>query len=774
MKEKKWGLLGKSPSIPYEKQVRAACALDYASLSDTELKARIVRSIPSDNQDIDGIVPLFALLKEVILRLTGLCLFDTQLSTAFSLYQGRIAQLPTGEGKTLAAVLPAAARALQGQGVHVLVFNDYLAKRDYTLTRPIYEYLGLAPSFVQQSASHMQRKLAYEGNPLYVCAKEAGFDYLRNFICQDQSELLLARRDYAIVDEADSILIDEARIPLVIAGNAPEEALSSFEIRDAVNRLAPGDCNVNKLDKQVYLTDKGIRHMEFWLGVDNLYDEANLDLLSMVHAALQAKYLLERDRDYLVKNDGIQIIDELTGRVSENRKYPDILHSAVEAKEGLGQEQNSLIYNSMSMQNYLEQYKTLSGMTGTIETSSEEIHSAYGLNVDVIPPHIPCIRQDHEDVLFYTKQEKFEAIVQEILNAHLKKQPVLVGTQSVMESEHLSSLLDSKDIPHWVLNAKNDEQEAELIARAGEPGRVTVSTNMAGRGVDIKLGGLQEQDKDLVANAGGLLVISTGMNRSVRIDNQLRGRAGRQGDPGESRFFISLEDEIPMKYEVGQNAPTQKEAGRPIGLSRLKKAVRKSQKHAEGQDAESRYMLKKYAFILEQQRQVMTNLREEILTGKKEVDYLEEADPVAARSLLEKAGEQGVKKAQRQLSLYFINLHWAQYLESMEYVRDGIHLTVVGGKNPIDEYHRTAIQCFDEMLKDIQQNVAAAMKINPITEDGIDMEHAGLCGATTTWTYQIDDSNSQFNQLHAWSQKMYQKITNAAAALSDKVHSDDF
>lgn len=768
MKEKQKGLFHRTVRMPYEKEVQAVKRMDFSQLTDSQLKRRITEA----PEDTDRLISLFALLKEVIVRLTGLTLFDTQIATAFSLYHGRLAQLPTGEGKTLAAVLPAVARALQGEGVHVLVFNDYLAHRDYTLTRPIYEFCGLSPSYLQQDDEKARRQSAYQGNPVYMSAKEAGFDYLRNFLCRDPKDLLTARRDYAIVDEADSILIDEARIPLVIAGNAPDGAISPVEVCSAVNKLRDGDYECNKLEKQVYLTDPGIRRLEFLLGADNLYEEKHLDLLSMVHAGLQARYLLERDRDYLVKDGAIQIIDEMTGRVSTNRKYPDILQSAVEAKEGICQEQCSLIYNSMPMQNYLEQYRMISGMTGTIETSSDEMMRTYQMEVDVIAPHTPCIRVDHEDALFYTQTEKYRAIVEDIITAYAKRQPVLVGTQSVLESEQLSTMLTVENIPHCVLNAKNDYEEAPLIARAGEPGRVTVSTNMAGRGVDIKLGGAQEQEKQAVENAGGLYVIGTGLNRSVRIDNQLRGRAGRQGDPGESRFFVSLEDELPLKYDVGHNAPPPKSPGQPIRLPRLLKAVRKAQQYAEGEDAESRYALKKYAYILEQQRRVITELREGILTETAPVRYLEEDNPDAARRLTQAAGARGVAKAQRQLALYFINLQWAQYLESMEYVRDGIHLTIVGGKNPVDEYHRTAISCFDEMTADIREQVVSAMQTYPITEDGVDMDACGLGGATTTWTYQIDDTNSQFNRLHALGSKVYRKISDTAASLSDRFHQE--
>ncbi|MDF2632256.1 MAG: SecA domain protein [Caproiciproducens sp.] len=730
--------------LPYLEFVSRINNIDYQGDSLDQLRNTSRSFRGSQLQDNDFIVA-FALLKEIIFRQTGLKLFDTQLSTAISLLKGKIAELPTGEGKTLAAVLPAAFHAMRGHSVHVLIFNDYLAKRDYLFTKPLYEFCGLSVGLIQQPMLVKERKIMYGRDIVYLSAKEAGFDYLKNFLCLQEEDLLCTEFDCAIVDEADSILIDEAKIPLVIAGNAPEELCSMSDISHAVKSLLPDEVVINKAANQVYLTDAGISRIETKLNIQNLYDEANLNILSMVNASLQAQFLLVRDKNYLVKENSIQIIDEFTGRVSENRRYPDILHSAVEVKENLNGSAGSVIYNSMPLQSFLLKYKKLCGMTGTIQTSAKEIQNMYGLDVDVIPPHKPCVRIDHEDVLYYTNADKYTAVVEEVKLA--KGQPVLIGTQSVQESEKLSDLLTGEGILHYVLNAKNDEREAELIARAGEPERVTVSTNMAGRGVDIKLGGANEAKKAEVQTAGGLYVIGTGINSSIRIDNQLRGRAGRQGDAGESKFFISLEDALMVQYGIGQNISGSNRIDSVVTDRHVKKAVRRVQKYAEGSDAEARYMLEKYAYIQEEQRKVIADIRSAVLLDQKPFELLLEREPAYYKKLIDSAGKSGVEKAERQLTLYFINFHWAQYLESMEYIRDGIHFMLIAGKNPIDEYHRTAIAAFDEMMEDIKEDIVSSMKKYKITADGIDMKASGLSGATTTWTYLIDESSSQFSRI---------------------------
>lgn len=731
--------------LPYAEFVKQVNDFCWRNTSDQELKEQL-RFCSLQAVSL-GTAKLYSILKEIVFRCMGITLFDSQLAAAYSMQCGRIAELPTGEGKTLAAVLAAICFALQGKSVHILVFNDYLAKRDCISNQSIFNFCGLSSSYIDQTTKSPERKKAYGCNIVYLSAKEAGFDFLRDFLCTKKEDLLFPGFQVAIVDEADSILIDESRIPLVLAGDAPKSQTHAVHIHNAVSTLSQKDISIEKSKNQVWLTDLGIAHIEQFLHLENLYSEENANILGMVSATLEARLLLKKDKDYIVKDNAIQVIDESTGRVAVNRKFPDLLHHAVEVKEQITGESCTMVYNSMTLQSFLLQYKILCGMTGTIYSSAKELKSMYGLEADVIPPHIPCIRIDHEDEIFNNKKGKIKAIVSEIQRAYEKGQPVLLGTQSVEESEEYSELLTAQNIPHSIINARNDEREAEIISRAGEPYRITVSTNMAGRGVDIKLGGKDEERKDFVRTVGGLYVLSTGINRSIRIDNQLRGRAGRQGDPGESKFFISMEDSLLTTYFSDDELIEIQNNVNIYNKKRLSKLVRRVQKREEGKDAEARYMLERYAYILEQQRNLIASYRTEILLEELELTTFQEQEPDIYQKYVETAGKRGVKCAESQLTLYYINQHWADFLMTMENVRNGIHLMIIGGKSPLDEYHRISIAAFDEMIEDIKKDVISSMKKYKITSDGIDMEEAGLSGATTTWTYMIDESNSQFRRI---------------------------
>jgi preprotein translocase subunit SecA len=753
------------PELLYSGLIAKINSIELGSSDAAQLKAIIDEYRKNTSPEKDDFSLLLAAVKEVIYRVTGLRLFNSQLAASISLLDGHVAQLPTGEGKTLAAVAAASIMAIESHCVHVLVFNDYLAKRDFLFSQPIYAFFGLSSGTIQESTPAKERKNQYGSNILYVAAKEAGFDLLRDFLSRSEEELLEFPQDCAIVDEADSILIDEAKIPLVLAGSAPEEPFSVNTIAQAVKGLTDREVSVNLPAKQVYLTDEGIRHVEAMLSVDNLYAENNSNTLAEVNAALQANYLLCPDCDYLVKGNSVLVIDEFTGRVAVNRKFPDLLQAAVEAKEHLTPSRGSMVYNTMTIRDFLRRYDRLSGMTGTARDSAEEFDALYGLPVDVIPPNKPCCRIDRESLVFRTYDEKMQAAVEEINRAHSTGEPILIGTQSVEESELLSAMLQRAGIIHSVLNAKNDEEEAELIGKAGELFRVTVSTNMAGRGVDIKLGGRKEQDREKVLETGGLYVIGTGINRSTRIDNQLRGRAGRQGDVGRSRFFLSLEDPLLKPYHL--KPPQNQESAPLIGDRHILNAVKRIQRYAEGEDAEARYMLSKYTYIQEQQRKLISDLRRAVLAGSTHLCTLGRSNPEIFGRLVEKAGTSGVAKAEQQLSLYFINFCWARFLESMENARDGIHLMLIGSKNPIDEYHRIAITAFDEMMRDISEQVDRCMVKFQITADGIDLKQNGLSGATTTWTYMIDESSSQFSRIPYLMKTVSNRIKGAVFTVQD-------
>lgn len=757
---KKISLLKKQCNFPYADFVLQVNQLSWGKLNFLELISAI-ESCGKSNSPY-----LYSLIKEMIFRCTGFKLFDTQISAAYSMALGNIAELPTGEGKTLAAVMTAACLALQDKDVHILTFNDYLSTRDFNANRNIYTFCGLTSSCIEEKSNIAQRKEAYACNIVYVSAKQAGFDYLKNFLCSDPEDMLPIGFHAALVDEADSILIDEARIPLVVASNIPFHAnciprhsvecmLNAQGIRPVahcginfesaqissidkvIERMNPGDIVCDTSNNTFWFTDAGISYLENTLQLDNLFSEEQVGTLALINAAVEARYLLSRDKEYLIKDNRVCVIDQTTGRIALERKFPAALHQAVEMKEKLYLHSQTMIYNSMPLQFFILHYEFLCGMTGTAISAAKELKSMYGLTVDVIPPHIPCIRKDHPDRICNTEEEKSNLILLQIRNSHRKGQPVLIGTQSVKESEHYSQLLSADGLPHKILNARNDEEEAEITADAGKPYEITISTNMAGRGVDIRLGGRLEKEKDFVEKAGGLLVIGCGINESIRIDRQLIGRTGRQGAPGESIFFISKEDPLLSKCFCEEK----------FRMHKLEKQIRRVQKYEEGKAAEARYMLSRYAYILEVQRQRITAYRDEILQDIRNADFLRTANPALFEYYCNAVGLDGIRCAEKQLTLYFINLHWADYLCTMENVRNGIHLSIIGGLNPIDEYNKAAVLFFADMEEDIKEDVLSHIKTCKISAAGIDMKGAGLLGATSTCTYMINESKSQFARL---------------------------
>lgn len=742
-------------SIKNECSAFAASVLarNHSMLNDEELKAAALSA--------EEPVEIAAIVAEIIFRKTGLKLFACQIETAYALYRGHIAELPTGEGKTLAAVVAAVLYVKAGHSVQVLVFNDYLAKRDATDNKDIYNFCGITTEYITETTNICDRKSAYEADVLYIPAREAGYDCIRNFAKFSVDEIIGGRYDVAIVDEADSILIDEASIPLVLAGKAENRAADEIKIIDVVKSLEADDFEIDDQNNQIWLNDKGIEKIETTFEIDNLYDE-NIELLSGVNTALQAIHMLKRDKDYIVRDGEIAVIDEATGRIAANRKFPNTLHRFVEAKEGITDNINTKIYCTMTIGAFMEQYNSICGMTGTAVTSANELETTYQLRTVVIEPHTPCIRQDRPDAIFLTNEERDKAVLKEIISANKTGQPVLVGTASVMESEKLSKQLEAVGIMHQVLNARNDEHEAAVIAEAGKPYSVTVSTNMAGRGVDIKLGGADEKEKAFVAEKGGLYVISTTINRSRRIDNQLKGRAGRQGDPGESRFFISLEDDTIAPFFE------QEEEAKPLTEKEKFSMVRIAQRTLEGNEAEARYTLKKYSYIIEYQRKLISKYRLELINGEKTPDVLKEYDFDSYVDLEKEVGKKEIERAESLLSLYYINHHFSSYLEAMEEVKSGIHLTIVGGKNPFDEFNRTAIEAFEEMNQDIRFDVLGKMQNCTVINGKIDVDGFGLTPATGTWTYMVDDSAGQFNHLPALMNMISKKIKKSVS-LGDRL-----
>jgi preprotein translocase subunit SecA len=592
------------------------------------------------------LIETFAVTAIIAARVLGLTMFDVQLQGAVALAEGKIAEMQTGEGKTLAAVPAIVWYAKQKQGVHVMTANDYLARRDAQWMGPIYRFLGLSVGCIQQTMNSEDRRRAYACDLTYGTATEIGFDYLRDQLALHISDQVHRPFNVAVVDEADSILIDEARLPLVIAGEETESESLAYRV-DALTRgfQRAVHYSVDENERNVALTDTGIRAVEETFGCRNLFDDRNLSLHAAIQDSLHAHALLRRDVDYIVKNGVIESIDEFKGRVIQERRWPAGLQTAIEAKEGVQPRKQGRVLGSVTLQNYMALYPVVCGMTGTAATQAEEFLSVYNLEVEVIPTNRPMIRMDHPDIVFQTRSEKESAVIAEIRRAHQNGQPILVGTASVEESERLSSRL--RDLPHEVLNARNDEQEAGIVARAGQRGAITISTNMAGRGTDITLG-------SGVADLGGLYVIGTNRHESRRIDNQLRGRSGRQGDPGCSRFFVSREDPLLVKYGVkNPDYPQDPES---------------VQRQIEGLQLDIRRFLVNYEAATEGRRLAIQQRRQNILEGV-----------TACRSELE-----------RIVSLQTIDDLWIEYLSALSELHAGIQWVSLGGggRDPIQNYFK--------------------------------------------------------------------------------------
>jgi preprotein translocase subunit SecA len=611
-------------------------------------------------------------------RTIGLKPHDVQILGATILAQGKIAEMQTGEGKTLTAVMAVSAYASEGARVHVLTANDYLAERDARWMGPAYQELGLSVGWLTQKLSAEERRRAYACDVLYATPNEIGFDYLRDQLVLHAGDAVQRGFDVALIDEADSILIDEARIPLVIAGGeAPPDALVRRVTR-LVEALTP-DCDytLDEFRRNVQLTDQGMVRVEGETGCANLYDPENEALLAAVQDALEAHALLRRDTDYIVRDGLIELVDELKGRVAQNRRWPAGLQTALEAKEGLALRAQGRILGSITMQHLVRLYRRFCGMTGTAITQAEEFRRIYGLEVVEVPTHRPVIRIDHPGVLFSTRAEKERAIVEEIARVHAGGRPILVGTASVAESERLSELVTAQGIPHQVLNARNDAAEAGIIAMAGERGAVTISTNMAGRGTDIPLGAG-------VAALGGLYVIGANRHESRRIDRQLRGRAGRQGDAGESRFLISLEDDLMVRYGVAGFTPDSQ------GIDAVQRVI-------EGQHLEARETLYKYETIIDNQRRIFCARRRELLEGKASPEVLAASDEL-----------------------------WADHLAAAVELRDGIHWRSWGAQEPFRAFLHDAAAMFDETLDQLEGLSSGTTAAPPVRR-----------GAT--WTYLVTD-----------------------------------
>lgn len=730
----------------YFEPIERINALDIGRSSDAELRAGAtsMRRRAADGETLDALMPeVFAIAREAAARVLDMRPFDVQLAAGIALHQGRLVQLATGEGKTLAAVAPAALHALNGSGVHIFTANDYLARRDAEWMAPLYQFFGLEVACVTQGMSHEERRRAYAADVTYVTAREAGFDFLRDHTTMDASLVVHRGHHFAIVDEADFILIDEARVPLVIAGPTPPLAIDHRALATLVRDLRPGiDYDADEYQRTVVLTEAGFQNAGARLHV-NLDDPSQHLLLSAVHVALHAHTLLRRDRDYVVRDGVVELVDEWTGRVAENRRWPHGIQPAVEAKEGVEVRPEGRILGSIPMQHFVGQYSNLAGMTATAESAAEEFLAFFGLKTVVFPPNRPCGRTDERDDIFTHREAKTAALIEEIVRVHQTRRPILVGTASVRESEEVASALKVRGVRCTVLNARQDAHEAETIARAGMLDAVTISTNMAGRGTDIRLGGDVDSMHERVAALGGLYVIGTNRHESLRIDNQLRGRAGRQGDPGSSRFFTSLGDDLIQRYGVMALIPKAHRPApqsSPINDPIVAREIARAQRIVEGQNFEIRRTLWKYSAMVDDQRALVYRWRQDLLQAESDPDVWAERAPEQHRSLVDAVGADAVRLAEQRVTLHVLDRAWSEHLALIEDIREGIHLQRYGGREPIAEFHRQIVSEFATMMDRVKDETTSLLDEIEVVDGQLDLAAAGVAGSSSTWTYLVNDN----------------------------------
>ncbi|WP_328992967.1 accessory Sec system translocase SecA2 [Kribbella sp. NBC_01245] len=732
---------------PYERMTAAIaeCEESVEALTDEELTAAVDALRTEGGLDEDALIEFLALAREAARRAIGERAFDGQLVGAIALLGGRVIEMATGEGKTLAGAIAAAGYAIGGRRVQVMAVNDYLAHRDAEWMGPVYELLGVSVSAVGQASTPEERREAYQAEICYAPVSEVGFDVLRDRLVADPAERVSAKPDVALVDEADSVLIDEARVPLVLAGASSSEEIDDDVVAMVRTLRAGVDYEIDGDGRTVALTDKGTDVVEEHLGGIDLYDEENLERMTQVNVALHAEVLLRRDVDYLVRDGKVHLVNTNRGRIAKLQRWPDGLQAAVEAKEAVPVSESGEILDSITVQALITSYPTLCGMTGTAVVVGEQLEEFYGVEVAVVPPNKPNVRKDEQDRLYLSMKDKQTALVNHVAEVHETGRPILIGTHSVEESEQLSELLEAAEIEHVVLNAKNDAEEAAIIAEAGVPETVTVSTQMAGRGTDIRLGGRDgSHDKDRAIELGGLYVIGTGRHPSSRLDDQLRGRAGRQGDPGGSVFFASLADELVTRYSVTSGLrPSPDKEGRLTDRKALG-VVEHAQRVADGANHELHRNTWSYHRLTGQQRAIVLEVREKVLTEDLAQAELAERQKERFDELVEQYGEEVVAEAARTIALHHLDRRWTEHLAYLADLREGIHLRSLAGgmvhMKPIDEFNRSAIESFDTLIADAWNDAAKTFETAEITADGLDLDASGVARPTATWTYLVNDN----------------------------------
>ena len=712
---------------------------ELETLDDARLADR-ARDLTSGGSVRDP-AELLAVLGVAAERTLGMTPFDVQSQATLRLLEGDVVHMATGEGKTLVGAMAATGFALTGKNVHCITVNDYLATRDAGWMTPLVEFFGLTAGAITEKLTPEERRGIYACDIVYGPVNEIGFDVLRDQLITDREQAVQHGADVAIVDEADSVLVDEALVPLVLAGSEPGRAPRG-RITEVVRTLDPGtDYRPDDERRNVFLTDEGAAKVEHALGIGSLYDDEHVGTtLVQVNLALHARELLIRDVHYIVRDGRVALIDASRGRVADLQRWPDGIQAAVEAKEGLVVTEGGRILDTITLQALMGRYPTVCGMTGTAVEATDQLRQFYDLRVSVIDRNRELKRFDQADRVFATLEEKNAAIVEEIRTIHATGQPVLVGTQDVAESEELAERLREYDIEVSVLNAKNDAEEARIIAEAGDLGRVTVSTQMAGRGTDIRLGGADEADRDRVVELGGLAVIGTSRHRTARLDNQLRGRGGRQGDPGFSLFFVSLEDDVVTAGGAGEEITVTPGPGGEIDSKRVRDFIEHCQRVTEGQLLEIHSQTWKYNKLIADQREIIDGRRAEILDTSAAWESLAQRAPDRAAELTGKLSREVLDKAAREIMLYHLDNAWSDHLALLDDVRESIHLRAIARETPIDEFHRIAVSEFKELAQTAMAESVDTFRTVRIDGDGAHLEDHGLARPSATWTYMVNDN----------------------------------
>lgn len=735
-------------------QVRGSAEFDEkAAALDDEQMRKAAKLLNLDDLAESSDIPQFlAIAREAADRKTSLRPFDVQLLGALRMLAGDVVEMATGEGKTLSGAIAAAGYALGGRSVHVITINDYLARRDAEWMGPLLEALGLTVGWITESSTAEERRAAYQCDVTYASVNEIGFDVLRDQLVTDVADLVSPNPDVALIDEADSVLVDEALVPLVLAGTTHRET-PKVEIIRLVGELTAGvDYDTDTDGRNVHLTETGAQKLEAKLGGIDLYSEEHVaSTLTEINVALHAHVLLQRDVHYIVRDDAVHLINASRGRIAQLQRWPDGLQAAVEAKEGIETTETGEVLDTITVQALVNRYETVCGMTGTALAAGEQLRQFYRLGVSPIEPNKPNIREDEPDRVYVTAAAKNDAIVEHIKEIHETRQPVLVGTRDVAESEELHEKLVKAGVPAVVLNAKNDAEEAAVIAEAGKLGSVTVSTQMAGRGTDIRLGGSDEADHDEVAELGGLHVIGTGRHHTERLDNQLRGRAGRQGDPGSSVFFSSWEDDVVIAHLDANKLPMETDDDGRVVSHKAASLLDHAQRIAEGRMLDIHANNWRYNQLIAQQRAIIVERRNTLLRTSTAREEIAELSPKRYEEVVERLGEEKLEKICRLIMLYHLDRGWADHLAYLADIRESIHLRALGNQTPIDEFHRMAVDAFASLAADAIEAAQQTFETAPSIEDEPGVDLSKLARPTSTWTYMVHDNPLADDSLSALS-----------------------